>query len=331
MENEANKKIAELAFNAVLKQKNIYPPKDTLLVSGDTGRPDLEMSPEEFDEFQKKEKNHKNAFSRILIKSPFEDYTENIYQELLQIKYANVEFIKESRRKKALAYFKEKIEIATALLVCKTNTDGIGISNAKQRCKLSSFLKKKIEIALESEYKDAGLDYSPMTYDEGKEILENTLSEDVRDFIDEYWEEYAQESGLDALERLGGYSYDDIDDGMIEYYISGSSVKREITIEQIQKTIEELEEGVKANQRKGAPRVNEKPYSALLVFTKYGCEKKHKHLEYVYECLDHFGFIEDSIKNGWNETNKYPKIQYMKRLFNECINYKLVIRPQLPF
>ena len=41
-------------------------------------------------------------------------------------------------------------------------------------------------MALESEYKDADLDSSPMTYDEAREILECDLSEDVHDFIDNY-------------------------------------------------------------------------------------------------------------------------------------------------
>jgi len=331
MKNDVNKKLTASVLKAAMKQKNVCPLKDTILVHGDTGRPDLEMSPEDFEEFQKKENERKRDFSRILIKSPFEQYSENIYQELSQIKSSNVEFVEESRRKEALAYFKKHIEIATALLICKTDTAGIGINNAKQRCKLSPYLKKEIEIVFESEYEDAKLDYSPMTYDEGKEILENNLCGDTHDFIDDYWEEYALENDLSEEEMSGGYSYDDIDDDMIEYYISCASLKREITVEQIQETLERLKEGANANQRKGAPRTNEKPYSALLVFIKYGCKKTHKHLEYVYECLDLFGFIEDLIKSGWTETNKYPKIQYMKSLFDECMRYKLVINPEIPF
>lgn len=331
MENKESKSVREFEHKPSIIKGNIHPPKDTILVSGDIGRPDLEMSPEKFYEFQKKKEKHRNDFIRILIKSPFEEYTEKIYQELLQIKYGNVEFVEESRRIKALAYFREKKEIATALLVCKTDTDGIGINNAKQRCKLSPFLKKKIEAVLEAEYEDSGLDYTPMTYEEGKERLENNLCEDVRGFIEDYWEEYAQENGLNAEERSGGYSYDDIDDDMIEYFISGSKMKREITIDQIRETIAKLEEGVRANQRKGAPRINEKPYSALLVFIKYRCRKTHKHLKYAYDCLDHFDLIDNSTKSGWDETDKYPKIQYIKRLFDECINYRLVVDPLLPF
>jgi len=331
MENDVNKELTNSVLKARMKQKSICPVKDTLLVHGDTGRPDLGMSPEEFDEFQKKEKKRKSAFSRILIKSPFEEYTENIYQELSQIESANVEFVEESRRKESLAYFKKLTEIATALLICKTDTAGIGISNAKQRCKLSPYLKKEIEAIFESEYKGFRLNYSPLTYDEGKKILKNNRYKDARDFIDDYWVEHTLGNDLGAQEKSGKYSYHDINDDMIKCFISVTRMKRKITVEQIQETLERLKEKEKVNQRKGAPRINEKPYSALLVFIKYGCKKTHKHLEYVYECLDLFGFIEDLIKKGWTETNKYPKIQYMKRLFDECMSYKLVITPEYPF
>ena len=326
MEDETNKKIAELAFEAAMRKRFIYPPKDTLLVTGGKRKINFTLPPEELEKIEKEDEQHQESFLRILLKSPFEEYAKDIYQALSQIRYANVEFLNESRRKEVLAHLQKELEIATALLVCKTDTNGIIISSAKKRCKLPTFLKQKIEMALESEYKDADLDSSPMTYDEAREILECDLSEDVHDFIDNYWREYAIEAGLSAEEIAGGYSYDDIDDDMIEYYRSGSYLKREITIEQIQETINELKDRIKAKQRKGAPRTNERQYSALLVFIKYGCKKKHEHLGYAYECLDHWGFIEDEIKNGWNKTNKYANIQYMKRLFDECTNYKLVIK-----
>ena len=38
------------------------------------------------------------------------------------------------------------------------------------------------------------------SYDEAREILECDLSEDVHDFIDNYWREYAIEAGLSAEE-----------------------------------------------------------------------------------------------------------------------------------
>lgn len=322
-----NKRLADLVPEIAMKQKSIYPLKDTILVSGEMERPNLKISSEELYISQEREKEHKNAFSRILIKSPFEEYTKDIYQELSRIKYSSVIFVGESRRKNILTYLQDKVEIAKALLVCKEDFNGINISNAKQKCKLSLPLKENIEAVIESQYKEAQLNYSPITYDEGKDILENHQSEDIQNFIDDYWEEYALENDLSAEEKSGGYSYDDIDNDMIEYFISGNDIKREITPIQVQNTIERLQKEIKAYQKKGAPRTNEKLYSALHVFIKYGCRKKHQHLKYIYECLDHFGLIEESIKNGWSETNKYANIQYMKRLFDECSKYKLIIEP----
>ena len=67
---------------------------------------------------------------------------------------------------------------------------------------------------LEEKYKMYGLHYEPMTFTEGKEIIEKKLSNDVRDFVSDYWRQYAEMNGISEDEMQG--CLDQIDDEMIE-------------------------------------------------------------------------------------------------------------------
>ena len=108
MEDETNKKIAELAFEAAMRKRFIYPPKDTLLVTGGKRKINFTLPPEELEKIEKEDEQHQESFLRILLKSPFEEYAKDIYQALSQIRYANVEFLNESRRKEVLAHLDRK-------------------------------------------------------------------------------------------------------------------------------------------------------------------------------------------------------------------------------
>ena len=49
MEDETNKKIAELAFEAAMRKRFVYPPKDTLLVTGGKRKINFTLPPEELE------------------------------------------------------------------------------------------------------------------------------------------------------------------------------------------------------------------------------------------------------------------------------------------
>lgn len=130
------------------------------------------------------------------------------------------------------------------------------------------------------------------------------------------------------------YCYGDTpSDDIVETFAEENLTKcKNITLEQIQTVISELQEGVKKYNKKGRPIKNIQSYAALLVFEKYGLQATNKQLKTVYECLEYWGFIEDEIKKGWtNIGSKYPEIQYIKAMFKESKKYKLVFAKPLPF
>lgn len=328
MNDEISIRLTDIAIKAAMKQKSAYIPKDekeALQVTGIEITRNMELEPEDLEVLIPNSKKHKEDFYRILLKSPFENNTEMIYEWMVLIKYGSVESVEELRRKKAISYFKDRLDISKALLVYKTDTNGIKVSSATQNCILSTSLKDKMESELEKQYKSYLLDYEPMKYEDGKEELELAMS-------NPQFDEDGPTGATAWIFDKFGLCYEDFYisnfhvencSDVIEEYISDQEVKSEVvTTTQIQTKIRELENGIKANKTKGAPTKNKKLHAALIIFNECGCQSKNPHLKFVYECFDFFGFIEDSVKEGW--TNKYSEIQYMKSIFKESQKYKLV-------
>lgn len=313
-------KISQLLFEAAMKQKSVN--ADTRGIIQILGDFDWNLKSQyDFD-----------GFYRILLKTSFEKYSEEIYDKLYQIKHSEVKIQEEERRKSALEYFQMRLDLAEILLIFKQQKGNIRISYGKTAKELSYELNRDIKELLENHYKGWDLDFSPMTFEEGKEILEQNLCEDVHDFIDDYWNEYATEWGLNEEERAGGYNYDDINDEMVELYINGASLRRSITIEQILNKIQELTKGVKANTKRGAPIKNEKLIAAVSLFSDYKKKFNNKDFRTIYECCDYFKLINDSVKKGWSEISKYPEIKYIISIYNnQSRKYRVEFDEPLPF
>lgn len=260
-------------------------------------------------------------FIRILLKTPYEKEAERIFKKLTVIKNGDAKILEEERRKRKLERAIELKSIAESLLICKNG----GITELKGKAyttKPTSNTSKLIESKLEEEYKTANLHYEHMTFDEGKNILENRLCEDVEDFIRNYWIEWANEVGLSKEEiASGGYN---IDNDLIEYYIEGQELAKEITIKQIESKIKELDEEIKANKKKGAPKKNLKLHCAILVFQESGlCKGKAQDLKTIYECLDYMGFIDTQLKEGWEKKGTYQaEISFIKSVYREAEKYR---------
>lgn len=188
-----------------------------------------------------KDKYSTEIFEYILKDTPFAKYASDIFNKLLSIKYGNVRLLEEERMNHNREYFQRQKDIAEALLFCKAYKK-LELCAGGKKSELSERIKKIVEEELEKDYKEAYLNYEPMTIEEGKEILEQNLCENVHEFIDEYWHQYADELGLDAEERTGGYDYDDITDDMVEMYIEGKEMSVEITKEQIEKKLASINE-----------------------------------------------------------------------------------------
>lgn len=104
--------------------------------------PEQEIEPEDLEFLNSKAKQHKNDFLRILLKTEFESYSESIYQDLVLVKYGNTKSLSESARKSRLDYLQKELDIANSLMILKADTNGVDISNAKQKYKLPFFYKR---------------------------------------------------------------------------------------------------------------------------------------------------------------------------------------------
>ena len=256
------------------------------------------------------------GFERILLKTPYEGHTKFIFRRLTWIKTGEILDYDENLRKLDLEYATKKKSLAEALLACKAG-GLIGLKGKSHSFKISPDISKIIEKRLEEEYLNAHLNYEPMTYEEGKEILEMNLYDDVKPFIDDYWSEYAKELGLSAEEHCG-HNYE-IDDDLIRSYIEGCSVPRKITINQIKSNIKDFEHSIKHNTKNGAPKKNQKLHAGIWVFINLGCEGKANDFKIIYECFDYMGLIDEGLKKQWEISSTYQsEVQYLKSAYKEA-------------
>lgn len=265
------------------------------------------------------------AFKRILIKTPFEKLYNDIYRELVRIKYNEVKDLHNTKETKER--LRHLLRLSYNLLVLKESKD-VKISSSKNSCELLPTMRDILINKIEEEYKKEKLNYTPMTYEEGEDDLTQSCTNSWKD---EYWEEYAYELGLTPEECSGGYDYNYVDEDMINNYIDCVDVEREISPYYIKIKIEEIENNLRRYKKKGAPKKNLKLYAALQVFIERGLQNRNKDFRIAFECLDYFKMIDELIKNGWTDTNKYPEIQYMKSLYREKDKYALFESPALPF
>ena len=326
MNDEVKNKLYQLAYEAAMNQKearekNEYGTKEIIRVSEVKIISEIE----------------KENFFRILLKTKFEDNKEGIYQSLSRIKYANVELLSEPVRKRNLEYSKKCLEISELLLVLKTDTNGIVISSAMQKCKLPENLKKKMEKEVEAQYRNYELDLEPMPYEEAEDILTAAFS----------FPEYDEEGPTGATAWLC-YQYDVTLGEFIEYCYGDTPTDEDIesfaednlipceqiTLEQIQKNIKLYRKKVSEYSKKGRPIKNPKLNAAVLMFADYGLECSNEEFRTIYECLDYFELIDDDLKRDWAKKEKdikYSGMQYIKSVFGRSKRMKLDMPDPLPF
>lgn len=299
----------------------------------------IDIEPKEYQELryeiETRESEERNRFSRILLKTSLEEFTDKIYTELSKLRCADVMSVRKSMDDVKKNSIQHCLEVAESLLVLKTGKENIKVSNAKKSVTLNNQgLIGIIERSLVEQYKLFRLNCRLMTFEEGKKELENYNNDPaVKDWIDGYISEYMEMIDLSYEEKMlySEWSITDIDEDMIEYYISNSLISdNTISTEQIETTINQLKSDKKELTKRGANRRNYKLYAALLIFIDCKCKRSNQSSKIVYSCLDFFGFIDEKLKEQWQKTEtKYSEIQYVKSLFKEAD--KFYISTELPF
>lgn len=281
------------------------------------------------------EETEEYKFCRILTKTPFEDDAKAIYDDLCRIKTGDISIQNEEERQRILEYDRRCLSVANAMLIFSTN-DEVSLKGQNYEKELNSEMKKILEEATLERYKELHLNFSEMTFEEGKEILENNLCDDIDEFKNEYWKEYATEMDLSLEERAAGWGFNYIDDDMIWCYIAGAETEREITKQQIISVISTLKKSIKDNTKKGRPIKNIRLLCAINVFVSH---HNYKTSNFIYriigECVSFMGLIEEDVIKSWQDKVKkkesgqyfYPLISYIKQM---CVRARAIDIEQLP-
>ena len=285
------------------------------------------------------EETEEYKFCRILIKTPFEDNAKAIYDALCRIKTGDILIQEENERKRILEHDRKCLDVANALLILSTN-DKVSLKTNNYEVEINSEMKKIMENVTLDRYKELHLNFSEMTFEEGKEMLENNLCDDIDEFKGEYWEEYATEMDLTPEERAGGWDFNYIDDDMIWCYIAGKDMEREITKQQIKSVISKMEKSIKENTKKGRPIKNIRLLCAINVFVSHHNYKPNNSIyRIIGECVSFMGLIDEDVIRGWEDKIKkkevgqyfYPLTSYIKQMYIKAKTLELAISAPLPF
>ncbi|WP_154649607.1 hypothetical protein [Prevotella veroralis] len=267
------------------------------------------------------EESEKDKIYRILTKTPFEENAKDIYEYLCWIKTNKVSTSAELN-KSWLEERKKELGVANALLIFFTN-DKVSLKGQNYEKELNSELQDILKEATLKIYKELDLDCTELTYEEGKDILENEHSKFVENFKNDYWEALEFED-LSPEEKAGRWdaSYTDCD--MIYCFIEDLCVEREITKQQILSVISNLEEQIKEGTRKGRPKKNTQLLHAIKAFMQHHKYKPNNNMyRIIGECLCVMKFIDEDVIKGWEDkVNKkeagqyfYPLVSYVKQMY----------------
>lgn len=284
------------------------------------------------------EETEEYKFCRILAKTPFENSAKAIYDDLCKIKTGNISILEEDIRKNRLNKNRQCLDVANALLVLSTN-DKVSLKANNYEEEINFEMKKILEKVTLDRYKELHLNFSEMTFEEGKEILENNLCDDIGEFKIEYWKEYATEMDLTLEERAGGWDFSYIDEDMIRFYIEGKDVEREITKQQIKSVISTLKKSIKDNTKKGRPIKNIRLLCAVNVFIKYNNKPNNNIYSIMGECMCFMKLIDEDVIKSWEDKIKkkeagqyfYPLTSYIKQIYIKAKTLELAISDSLPF
>ena len=200
------------------------------------------------------EESEKDKIYRILTKTPFEENAKDIYEDLCRIKTENVSNF-EGGDKSWLEERKKELGVANALLIFFTN-DKISLKGQNYEKELNSELQDTLKEATLKIYKELDLDCTELTYEEGKDILENEHSKFIANFKNDYWEALESED-LSPEEKAGRWDASYTDSGMICCFIEDLCVERETT------DIIGYIKFRRTNKRRNSQRKTNKKYEAI--------------------------------------------------------------------
>lgn len=268
-----------------------------------------------------KNTNQEKDLNLCLNGTRFQERTGYIFEQLYIICNANIESVEESRRKRSLLYLKECLEIAEALLICKTTNSAIYISNEKYKeTILSSTIRDTLEKELEKTYIEHRLSVRDMSYKEGEELLKGVFVFPFRD--ENTWE--CRKPILDWLCERYGTNYQ----GFIDNYLCKEPTEddvqdfindkyyfcEEIECEQIKDTIGEIKQLIREKTTKGAPIKNLRQLYAVRVFRRLGLSSRNDDLRLMLQCFKIMHLYPENVTTG---------IKWLQSIYRNTDKYKI--------
>lgn len=271
------------------------------------------------------QENNKQAdFTRLLLKTPWEKSTQQIWAAFNDVVSGDVDVVNVLAEEfdKKRSEMKDATKLAQQLLAILNNEPvKAGKITVTDRQVLEAMKHALIE-----QYKANRLNQRHLTIEEAEADLKGWRNnKDAREWI---WEqlrfladECCPEEGVITDEDFDWFN---TDPSNVEYYAESIIICEEVTPEQVLNKIKAMEK--MAGGKVGRKVKNNKLHWLIVVFRRY-C-KRHRNEDYrlIFDCMDLFGLIDDVVMKAWNKKDEKElqtaKASYIKSIYKQAIRYE---------
>lgn len=259
---------------------------------------------------------NKQAFERMLLKTPLENNIEHLW---IKGNIAKTVWDKYRERQKDAPIIEYHIELTKALILLTENESvKIKITTPKDFVNLTdNRTMPVIKDGVLQAFKKQHLNEVPMSYNTGQGLLRTGQH---RDFIREYLREMAvnelsweERQEVDWIAEINQQTIEP-DTDLVDYFILGETEKAEINLDYLKWKLKALEYDRKQLQSKGAPQKNYHIEHCIKVIlgTLHRPKPTNDDYRLIYEYCSFFDLIPQEIT-----TN--PPFQYIKAVYQQYL------------
>ena len=265
-------------------------------------------------------------FERLLLKTPLENYTQQLWDVFRDVASNNISIVdtmKENNRK-AKAWGTKAISLAEQLLhIIKGKPIKIGKNEVTSTKAIEALKECPIE-----EYHNLYLNNRSISLEEAEAKISNWENDvEIRCFLITrfalYYKDVAR-SNDDIYRLIEGVHYKRV----CEDYAFYNGIREEITPEQVEGKIRELNKAVKSLTKQGRKPRNLNLIYLILEIRKYHTRKTNKDYRLIFDCMNLLGLIDDEIIQDWQK--KYntesqinnAKASYIKVVYQTALVYE---------
>lgn len=269
---------------------------------------------------QEEVKKKHDEFVRLLLKTPLEEYTSQLWESFRAAACGEVDLeayfedLDEQQRERKEGCKRLAQQLLPLLKNEPVKAGGVTITDSKAL--------EALRESLLASYRAAWLDKRELTFEEAQRELKNWRNDEgVKNWIVEALREWCDEALPGENVSI---SPEDIDDfcenpGNVEYYAETTLITEEVTPEQVEQQIRLNS----APRKKGRPIKNHAIMWLFLEIRRHYKGQRNKDLRLFFDCLDLFGWVDD-VKVDW--AKKYDtesklnaaKASYIRSIYNQA-------------